>query len=149
MKGLNGLTSRQSWRLILKNCGRSMKWKEPAANRMLLVMIKVRTNTFFMIVQRKVLKVAEVFVTIVKDWSQALHRLQNVAMDTASGAQASSDIRELGRALFCDRRYGHVFVYHNSASSYYGARGFRGSLRVCMLHSQLNLNLRTDHLGKG
>src|SRR5713101_3997404 len=47
-----------------------MKWKELAVNRMLLVMIKRRANTFFMIVQRKVLKAAEVFVTTAKRWSQ-------------------------------------------------------------------------------
>jgi hypothetical protein len=41
-----------------------------------------------------------------------------------------SDIRKLGGAIFADRRYGHVFVYHNSAPSFYGVRGFRGSLRV-------------------
>jgi hypothetical protein len=40
------------------------------------------------------------------------------------------DIRALGGALFCDRRYDTVFVYHNGAESYYAARGFRGSLRV-------------------
>src|SRR5207302_6975884 len=51
-------------------CGHSVKWKELAVNRMLLVMIKRRANTFFMIVQRKVLKAAEVFVTTVKLWSQ-------------------------------------------------------------------------------
>ena len=41
-----------------------------------------------------------------------------------------SDIRKLGGAIFADRRYDHVFVYHNSAPSYYAARGFRGSIRV-------------------
>jgi len=40
------------------------------------------------------------------------------------------EIRKLGGALFCDRRYDHVFVYHNGAGSYYGVRGFRGSLSV-------------------
>jgi hypothetical protein len=40
------------------------------------------------------------------------------------------DIRKLGGALFCDRRYDHVFLYHNGAESYYAARGFRGSLKV-------------------
>jgi len=45
-KGLDGLKYKQSWKLILKNCGRSMKWKELAVNRMLLVMIKIRANTF-------------------------------------------------------------------------------------------------------
>src|SRR5882762_10241723 len=70
MKVLNGLKYKQSWKLILKNCGHSMKWKEPAVNRMLSGMIKRRANTFFMIVQRKVLKAAEVFVTTAKRWSQ-------------------------------------------------------------------------------
>ncbi|WP_369899549.1 DUF4256 domain-containing protein [Bacillus manliponensis] len=49
---------------------------------------------------------------------------------TSSWVQTPSDIRELGGALFCDYRFGHVFVYHNGADSYYAARGFRGSLRV-------------------
>src|SRR5699024_9562066 len=61
--------SKQSW-LILKHCGHSMKWKELAVSRMLLVMTKRRTHTFLMIVQRKVLQGAEVFVTTVKGWSQ-------------------------------------------------------------------------------
>ncbi len=49
---------------------------------------------------------------------------------TSSWVQTPFDIRELGGALFCDRRYDTVFVYHNGAESYYAARGFRGSLRV-------------------
>ncbi len=49
---------------------------------------------------------------------------------TSSWVATPADIRARGGALFCDRRYGHVFVYHNGADSYYGARGFRGSLRV-------------------
>jgi hypothetical protein len=49
---------------------------------------------------------------------------------TSSWVQTPSAIRNLGGALFADRRYNAVFVYHNGASSYYGARGFRGSLRV-------------------
>jgi hypothetical protein len=49
---------------------------------------------------------------------------------TSSWIKTPSDVRALGGALFCDRRYGMVFVYHNGAQSYYAARGFRGSLRV-------------------
>jgi|SRR5690625_134117 len=61
---------------------------------------------------------------------RTLQKLENVDMKTSSWVQTPSEIRELGGALFCDYRYGHVFVYHNGASSYYGSRGFRGSLRV-------------------
>lgn len=49
---------------------------------------------------------------------------------TSSWIQTPPDVRSLGGALFCDRRYGKVFVYHNGAESYYAARGFRGRLRV-------------------
>ncbi|SET38950.1 Protein of unknown function [Oceanobacillus limi] len=59
-----------------------------------------------------------------------LQKLENVDRKTSSWIQTPSDIRELGGAIFCDYRYGKVFVYHNGAESYYSARGFRGSLRV-------------------
>jgi len=59
-----------------------------------------------------------------------LQRLGNFDTKTSSWVKTSSDIRRLGGALFCDRRYDTVFVYHNGAESYYAARGFRGSLRV-------------------
>ena len=59
-----------------------------------------------------------------------LQELGDFDTKTSSWVKTPSDIRELGGALFCDRRYGHVFVYHNGAESYYGARGFRSSLRV-------------------
>ncbi len=49
---------------------------------------------------------------------------------TSSWIKTPPEIRKLGGALFCDRRYGHVFVYHNGAESYYGVRGFRGLLKV-------------------
>ncbi|MED4072050.1 DUF4256 domain-containing protein [Priestia endophytica] len=61
---------------------------------------------------------------------RALQELENFDIKTSSWVQTPTDIRELGGALFCDRRYGHVFVYHNGAESYYAARGFRGSLMV-------------------
>lgn len=66
--------------------------------------------------------------------SEAQYRqLQNLGefdLKTSSWVQTPSDIRKRGGALYCDRRYDHVFVYHNGAESYYAARGFRGSLRV-------------------
>ena len=49
---------------------------------------------------------------------------------TSSWVKTPPDIRKLGGAIFCDRRYNHVFTYHNGAESYYAARGFRGSIRV-------------------
>ncbi len=49
---------------------------------------------------------------------------------TSSWIITPDDIRKLGGAIFCDRRYNHIFVYHNGAESYYAARGFRGSIRV-------------------
>jgi len=59
-----------------------------------------------------------------------LQKLGNFDTKTSSWVKTPVEIRKLGGAIFADRRYDHVFVYHNGASSYYGARGFRGSLRV-------------------
>jgi hypothetical protein len=59
-----------------------------------------------------------------------LQKLGNIDTKTSSWVKTPSEIRKLGGALFCDRRYDTVFVYHNGAESYYAARGFRGSLRV-------------------
>lgn len=59
-----------------------------------------------------------------------LQQLGDFDTKTSSWVKTPAAIRKLGGALFCDRRYDHVFVYHNGAESYYAARGFRGSLRV-------------------
>ena len=59
-----------------------------------------------------------------------LQQLGKFDTKTSSWIQTPAAIRKLGGALFCDRRYDHVFVYHNGAESYYAARGFRGCLRV-------------------
>lgn len=59
-----------------------------------------------------------------------LQELGEFDLKTSSWVKTPVSIRELGGALFCDRRYDHVFVYHNGAESYYGARAFRGSLKV-------------------
>lgn len=59
-----------------------------------------------------------------------LQKLGEFDLKTSSWVQTPADIRKLDGALFCDRRYGHVFTYHNGAQSYYAARGFRGVLRV-------------------
>ena len=59
-----------------------------------------------------------------------MQKLGNFDTKTSSWVKTPSDIRKLGGALFCDRRFGQVFLYHNGAESYYAGRGFRGSLRV-------------------
>jgi len=61
---------------------------------------------------------------------RALQKLGEFDAKTSSWVKTPSNIRKLGGALFCDRRFDTVFVYHNGAESYYAARGFRGSLRV-------------------
>lgn len=59
-----------------------------------------------------------------------LQKIGNFDEKTSSWVKTPSEVRKLGGALFCDRRFNTVFVYHNGAESYYAARGFRGSLRV-------------------
>jgi hypothetical protein len=65
-----------------------------------------------------------------EDQYRELQELGEFDTKTSSWIQTPAEIRKLGGALFADRRYGKVFVYHNSAPSFYAARGFRGSLRV-------------------
>ena len=59
-----------------------------------------------------------------------LQELGEFDRKTSSWVKTPADMRKLGGALFCDRRYNQVFVYHNGAESYYAARGFRGRLLV-------------------
>jgi hypothetical protein len=61
---------------------------------------------------------------------RGLQKLGNFDTKTSSWVKTPTEIRRLGGAIFCDRRYDHVFVYHNGAESYYAARGFRGLLRL-------------------
>jgi len=65
-----------------------------------------------------------------EDQYRELQKLGEFDTKTESWIQTPTDIRELGGAIFADRRYGHIFVFHNSAPSFYAARGFRGLLRI-------------------
>jgi hypothetical protein len=67
---------------------------------------------------------------ITEEQYRELQKLGNFDTKSSSWVKTPAEIRKLGGALFCDRRYNHVFVYHNGAESYYGARAFRGLLRV-------------------
>lgn len=67
---------------------------------------------------------------LTEDQYRALQQLGEFDTKTSSWILTPDDVRSRGGALFCDRRYGRVFVYHNGAESYYAARGFRGVLRV-------------------
>jgi len=76
-------------------------------------------------------KAAEMGIEILtEEQYRELQKLGEFDMKTSSWVQTPAAIRELGGAIFCDRRYDTVFTYHNGAESYYAARGFRGMLRV-------------------
>jgi hypothetical protein len=73
----------------------------------------------------------EMGITILtEEQYRELQQLGAFDLKTSSWVETPADIRKLGGALFCDRRYDTVFTYHNGAESYYAARGFRGALRV-------------------
>jgi hypothetical protein len=67
---------------------------------------------------------------LTEDQYRELQKLGEFDTKTSSWVKTPAEVRGLGGALFCDRRYGQVFVYHNGAQSYYAARGFRGLLKV-------------------
>jgi hypothetical protein len=67
---------------------------------------------------------------LTEDQYRELQELGKFDLKTSSWIKTPANIRKLGGAVFCDRRYDTIFVYHNGADSYYAARGFRGSLRV-------------------
>lgn len=67
---------------------------------------------------------------LTEDAYRALQQFGAFDLKSSSWVLTPPEIRQRGGALFCDRRYDHVFTYHNGAESYYGARGFRGMLRV-------------------
>lgn len=65
-----------------------------------------------------------------EDEYRELQKLAEFDLKTSSWVATPPEVRQLGGALFCDRRFGRVFTYHNGAESYYGARGFRGRLKL-------------------
>ncbi|HEV7396436.1 MAG TPA: DUF4256 domain-containing protein [Pyrinomonadaceae bacterium] len=67
---------------------------------------------------------------LTEDQYRELQELGEFDLKTSSWVKTPGEVRNLGGAIFCDRRFGRIFTYHNGAESYYAARGFRGSLRV-------------------
>jgi len=65
-----------------------------------------------------------------EDEYRELQKLSEFDLKTSSWVATPPEVREKGGAIFCDRRFGRVFTYHNGAESYYGARGFRGKLKI-------------------
>lgn len=69
-------------------------------------------------------------VMLTEEQYRTLQTLGEFDLKTSSWVGTPPEVRKLGGALFCDRRFGRVFTYHNGADSYYGSRGFRATLRV-------------------
>ncbi|MFH0842130.1 MAG: DUF4256 domain-containing protein [Bacteroidota bacterium] len=69
-------------------------------------------------------------VLLTEEQYRELQKLGNFDTKTSSWVKTPAEIRKLGGALFCDRRYDHIFVYHNGAGSYYAVRAFRGSIGI-------------------
>ena len=67
---------------------------------------------------------------LTEDEYRELQTLGEFDLKTSSWVATPAEVRKLGGAIFCDRRFGRIFTYHNGAESYYAARAFRGSLRV-------------------
>ena len=135
-----------------------MKWNEQKENRMLLALIKKSGEFIFYdcaaespkgrrsicydheaLESRKENKPADSAIQMAEDMGievltedqyRELQQLGKFDLKTSSWIQTPAPIRKLGGALFCDRRYDTVFLYHNGAESYYAARGFRGILKV-------------------
>lgn len=82
--------------------------------------------------KNSVLSIAKAMGIEVLDETQyrQYQQLEHFDLKTSSWIKTPDEVRKLGGALFCDRRYGRVFTYHNGAESYYAARGFRGILKV-------------------
>lgn len=139
------------------SCGRSRKWNPPAANRMWSGTIRSPANSCSWIARRRVRPAAaacydregwlsrkearpkstaidlaaEMGVALLTEVEYfALQQLGEFDLKTSSWIATPPNIREPGGALYCERRYGRVFVGHNGAQSYYAVRGFRGSLTI-------------------
>lgn len=152
------MKSERGLKTIPKNCRRSLRWRERAANPD-VVGREEKTGEFVFYDCSAESPAGRRSLCYDREALEARkkHKPENSALDVAAGmgiellteaqyrelqelgefdtktsswVKTPPDVRKLGGALFCDRRYGRVFLYHNGAQSYYAARGFRGSVRV-------------------
>jgi hypothetical protein len=149
---------KQSWKQIVKNCGHSMKWKIRGGEPDVVGYDKKTDEYIFYdcsaespkgrrsicydheaLEARKEHKPENSAIEMAADMGidilneeqyRELQQLGNFDTKTSSWVKTPPAIRKLGGAIFCDRRYDTIFMYHNGADSYYAARGFRGSLKV-------------------